>query len=162
MRFRRECGSPCQICGEGFLFRYRLSLVGSATHSTPSSTLQWCRLTCSHVCTYFGYHDVILFFCFCFAFATYQENRLLHWTVEHPDDIARSNFLRGDHAHFFTNLDRVSSQQEAMPALNRLRFAPTLSWTNYLELVWDTFLQLLLGVDPYTTYRKNVSYTNSE
>lgn len=38
-----------------------------------------------------------------------QENRLLHWTVEHPDDIARSNFLRGDHAHFFTNLDRVRS-----------------------------------------------------
>lgn len=38
----------------------------------------------------------------------HQENRLIHWTVEHPDDIARSNFLRGDHAHFFTNLDRVS------------------------------------------------------
>ena len=36
-----------------------------------------------------------------------QENRLLHWTVTHPDDIARSNFLRGDHAHFFTNLDQV-------------------------------------------------------
>ncbi|CAM9413957.1 unnamed protein product [Ascophyllum nodosum] len=35
-----------------------------------------------------------------------KENRLLHWTVEHPTDIARSSFLRGDHAHFFTNLDR--------------------------------------------------------
>eukprot|EP00752_Nemacystus_decipiens_P014162 g12593.t1 len=35
-----------------------------------------------------------------------KENRLLHWTVTHPDDIARSNFLRGDHAHFFTNLDQ--------------------------------------------------------
>lgn len=38
-----------------------------------------------------------------------KENRLLQWTVEHPDDIARSNFLRGEHAHFFTNLDRVST-----------------------------------------------------
>ncbi|CBJ28852.1 conserved unknown protein [Ectocarpus siliculosus] len=35
-----------------------------------------------------------------------KENRLLHWVVTHPDDIARSNFLRGDHAHFFTNLDK--------------------------------------------------------
>ncbi|CAM9677124.1 unnamed protein product, partial [Hapterophycus canaliculatus] len=35
-----------------------------------------------------------------------QENRLLHWIVTHPDDIARSNFLKGDHAHFFTNLDK--------------------------------------------------------
>ncbi|CAN0009051.1 unnamed protein product, partial [Choristocarpus tenellus] len=35
-----------------------------------------------------------------------KENRLLHWVVEHPDDIARANFLMGDHAHFFTNLDK--------------------------------------------------------
>ncbi|CAM9118472.1 unnamed protein product, partial [Scytosiphon promiscuus] len=35
-----------------------------------------------------------------------KENRLLHWIVTHPDDIARSNFLKGDHAHFFTNLDK--------------------------------------------------------
>ncbi|CAN0508128.1 unnamed protein product, partial [Ectocarpus sp. 12 AP-2014] len=34
------------------------------------------------------------------------ENRLLQWTVTHPDDIARSNFLHGSHAHFFTNLDK--------------------------------------------------------
>lgn len=60
-------------------------------------------------------------------FATRQENRLLHWTVEHPDDIARSNFLRGDHAHFFTNLDRVSSQEKLHAALkNRLTLAPAL------------------------------------
>ena len=49
----------------------------------------------------------------CFAIQrtirTPQENRLLHWTVTHRDDIARSNFLRGDHAHFFTNLDQVST-----------------------------------------------------
>ncbi|CAN0487385.1 unnamed protein product, partial [Ectocarpus sp. 12 AP-2014] len=35
-----------------------------------------------------------------------KENRLLHWTVMHPEDIARSNFLQGAHAHFFTNLDK--------------------------------------------------------
>ncbi|CAN0157816.1 unnamed protein product, partial [Ectocarpus fasciculatus] len=35
-----------------------------------------------------------------------KENRLLQWTVMHPEDIARSNFLQGAHAHFFTNLDK--------------------------------------------------------
>ncbi|CAM9444220.1 unnamed protein product, partial [Ectocarpus sp. 12 AP-2014] len=35
-----------------------------------------------------------------------KENRLLQWVVMHPEDIARSNFLQGVHAHFFTNMDK--------------------------------------------------------
>ncbi|CAN0265797.1 unnamed protein product, partial [Ectocarpus sp. 8 AP-2014] len=35
-----------------------------------------------------------------------KENRLLQWVVMHPEDIARSNFLQGAHAHFFTNMDK--------------------------------------------------------
>ncbi|CAB1119130.1 unnamed protein product [Ectocarpus sp. CCAP 1310/34] len=36
-----------------------------------------------------------------------KENRLLQWAVMHPEDIARSNFGQGAHAHFFTNMGKV-------------------------------------------------------
>ncbi|CAM9623169.1 unnamed protein product, partial [Discosporangium mesarthrocarpum] len=53
----------------------------------------------------------------------FKENRFLHWVVEHPDDIARANFLRGDHAHFFTNLDKYDlSELRALAACLPERF----------------------------------------
>lgn len=156
---RGQCGSgvygarhPAKGVAIDCLFPRRLFLVGGATqhaHVHPVMRL----LTCSHiyVCTHLLAIVSILIFSSA-SFATHQENRLLHWTVEHPDDIARSNFLRGDHAHFFTNLDRVSSQQELYAALkNRLIFAPALLGKKLLGINVGDVLQFFLGANPYYT-----------
>ncbi|CAM9332095.1 unnamed protein product, partial [Phaeothamnion confervicola] len=52
-----------------------------------------------------------------------KENRLLQWCVTHPDDIARANFLVGEHAHFFTNLDKYDvTELRAVAACIPARF----------------------------------------
>ena len=104
-RFRCVCGSPSGRCCDGCFVRYRVSPLGGATQHARVHSITWSFMR-PHL---LARRASILFFV---SFVTHQENRLLHWIVEHPDDIARSNFLRGDHAHFFTNLDRVSSPQE--------------------------------------------------
>jgi hypothetical protein len=37
--------------------------------------------------------------------AEIKSNKLLHWIVMHPDDIAKSNFLTGEHRQYFVNME---------------------------------------------------------
>lgn len=39
--------------------------------------------------------------------AELKNNKLLHWLVTHPDDIAKSNFLSGDKKSYFENLESL-------------------------------------------------------
>ena len=35
----------------------------------------------------------------------FKNNKILHWIVTHPDDIAKSNFLAGEHRQYFVNIE---------------------------------------------------------
>ena len=48
----------------------------------------------------------------CREFAAFlKESALLHWIVTAPEDIRRANFLTGDGARHFNNLERFDVQE---------------------------------------------------